>query len=146
MLILSLDSAGAGCSACIWRDGRVLASAEERMERGQDQRLMALILDVMGKADVAFEKLDRIAVTRGPGSFTGIRIGLSTAKGLAEGHETPLLAVSRLAVLAHKGLPPDQKVRAAALDALRRARASPGAAHHEYGRVRTFRLHRARGT
>jgi tRNA threonylcarbamoyladenosine biosynthesis protein TsaB len=69
------------------------------------------LLDGQG-ADAA--EIATIVVTNGPGSFTGIRIGLATAKGLAELHRTPIIAVSRLAVLAHKA-----GKRAAALDASR---------------------------
>jgi tRNA threonylcarbamoyladenosine biosynthesis protein TsaB len=95
MLILSLDSAGSGCGACVWRDSAVLASAFEGMERGQDQRLIPLILEVMKQADVTFDDLDRIAVTRGPGSFTGLRIGLAAARGIGIAASKPVLGIDR---------------------------------------------------
>lgn len=98
MLILSLDSAGPACGVCVERDGTVLAIAEERMERGQDQRLMPLVLDVMQQAGVDFHQLDRVAVTRGPGSFTGLRIGLAAARGIGLAANKPVLGIDRFSI------------------------------------------------
>lgn len=98
MLVLALDSAGAGCNACVWRDGKILAAAEERMERGQDRRLMPLVLDVMKQAKLDFAALDRIAVTRGPGSFTGLRIGLAAARGIGLAANKPVLGIDRFSI------------------------------------------------
>src|ERR1700722_4210458 len=98
MLILSLDSAGSGCSACIWRDGQVVAAAAESMQRGQDRRLMPLILEVMKKANTEFEALDRITVTRGPGSFTGLRIGLAAARGIGLASGKPVIGIDRFSI------------------------------------------------
>jgi tRNA threonylcarbamoyladenosine biosynthesis protein TsaB len=98
MLILSIDSAGSGCGACVWRDSKVLAESHERMERGQDQKLLPLVLDVMQKADVKFADFDRIAATRGPGSFTGLRIGLAVARGIGLAAGKPVLGIDRFAI------------------------------------------------
>src|SRR6201996_9161121 len=98
MLILSLDSAGSGCSACVWRDGKVLAEAHEAMHRGQDQRLMPLILQTLKQANVDFPQLDRIAITRGPGSFTGLRIGLAAARGIGLAAEKPVIGIDRFSI------------------------------------------------
>jgi tRNA threonylcarbamoyladenosine biosynthesis protein TsaB len=95
MLILSLNSAGPAWGVCVWRDGAVLAEVEEYLERGQDQRLLPLVIETMDNADVRFNQLDRIAVVRGPGSFTGLRIGLAAAHGLALAADTPILGVDR---------------------------------------------------
>jgi tRNA threonylcarbamoyladenosine biosynthesis protein TsaB len=65
-------------------------------------RLVPAIREMLAAHEACVSDLDAIVVTTGPGSFTGIRIGLSTAKGLAEPASIPILAVSRLAVLAHK--------------------------------------------
>ena len=98
MLILSLDTAGQSCAVCVWRDGVVLAIREERMARGQDARLVPLLLEVMAAAGVAFPQLDRIAVTRGPGSFTGLRIGLATARGLGLAADKPVIGIDRFSI------------------------------------------------
>ena len=98
MLILSLDTAGQACAVCVWRDGVVLAAREERMARGQDARLVPLLLEVMAAAGVAFPQLDRIAVTRGPGSFTGLRIGLATARGLGLAADKPVIGIDRFSI------------------------------------------------
>ncbi len=98
MLILSLDSAGSGCSACVWRDGDILAEASEHMQRGQDQRLMPLILEVMKQANAEFDALDRVAVTRGPGSFTGLRIGLAAARGMGLAASKPVIGIDRFSI------------------------------------------------
>ncbi len=95
MYILSLDSAGNACSACVWCDGRVLAEAREEMARGQDARLVPLTQNVMAKAGMTFDGLDRIAVTRGPGSFTGLRIGLAAARGFGLAANKPVVGVDR---------------------------------------------------
>jgi tRNA threonylcarbamoyladenosine biosynthesis protein TsaB len=75
------------------------------------------IRGLLAADSIAPNQIATIVVTQGPGSFTGIRIGLATAKGLAEAHAIPIVAVSRLAVLAHKAHP--AQARAAALDASR---------------------------
>jgi tRNA threonylcarbamoyladenosine biosynthesis protein TsaB len=98
MLILALDSAGQGCSACVWHDGKVLAAAHEPMERGQDRRLMPLVLEIMKKANVEFAALDRITCTRGPGSFTGIRIGLAAARGIGLASGKPVIGIDRFSI------------------------------------------------
>lgn len=81
--ILALDSSGAACSAALWADGGIAAHRIEPMQRGQAERLMPMILAVMTAARRGFADLDLIAVTVGPGSFTGIRVGLAAARGLA---------------------------------------------------------------
>lgn len=101
MLVLSLDSAGPSCSACLWRDGTVLAHKAEAMERGQDQRLIPLILDVIKQADTSFDELDLIAVTRGPGSFTGLRIGLAAARGMGLAANKAVIGIDRFSIF-HK--------------------------------------------
>lgn len=83
MIILALDSATSACSAALWRDGAVLARRFAQMERGQSEVLVPMVAEVMAEAGLAFGDLDLLAVTVGPGAFTGIRIGLSTARALA---------------------------------------------------------------
>jgi tRNA threonylcarbamoyladenosine biosynthesis protein TsaB len=123
MLILSIDTCGSNGTVALARlSGNNLEIFGQSGLAGKtySAQLVPSVRNLLAAHSVNLSVLNAIVVTGGPGSFTGIRIGLSTAKGLAEGHDTPLLAVSRLAVLAHRGLPPHQEVRAAALDASRR--------------------------
>ena len=98
MRILSIDCASASCAVVAWEDGQVRTQLIETMERGQDARLMPLVLAVMDQASWGFDDLDRLAVTRGPGSFTGIRIGLATARGIGFTASKPVLGVDRFAI------------------------------------------------
>jgi tRNA threonylcarbamoyladenosine biosynthesis protein TsaB len=95
MKVLAFDSSGRACSAAI-RDGegRLLAHRFQALARGHAERLMPMLRDVMAEAEVAFSGLDLIAVTTGPGSFTGIRVGLAAARGLALASALPLLGVT----------------------------------------------------
>jgi tRNA threonylcarbamoyladenosine biosynthesis protein TsaB len=79
--VLAIDTAMAACSAAVWRDG-ILAHRFEPMARGQAERIAPMVEEVMREAGLGFDELDRIAVTIGPGTFTGQRIGLSMARGL----------------------------------------------------------------
>lgn len=99
MNILALDTCLGACSAAVCADDRVLATASEAMARGHQERLAPMTREVMLKAGLAFPRLDRIAVTVGPGSFTGLRVGLAFAKGLALALERPCVGVSTLEAL-----------------------------------------------
>jgi tRNA threonylcarbamoyladenosine biosynthesis protein TsaB len=98
--LLALDAAGAACSAAVWRDGRVIAHRFSAMRRGQSEHLVPMIEAVMASAAVAYEALEAVAVTVGPGGFTGVRIGLATARGLALAWHTPLIGISNFAAVA----------------------------------------------
>jgi len=98
LLILSIDSAGSACSACLWQDGLVLAEACEAMERGQDQRILPMLISLLSEAKKSFADIDRIAVTRGPGSFTGLRIGLAAARGIGFAASKPVLGIDRFSI------------------------------------------------
>lgn len=104
MTILAFDTTFDACSVCVARerDGRldVLASALERFATGHAERLVPMIDAVMARAGVGFADLDRIAVTVGPGTFTGTRIGISAARGLALATGRATVGVSSLAVMA----------------------------------------------
>lgn len=98
MLILGLDTASSAAAACVWRDGFVLASFAETMARGQDARLLPLVQQAMEEAKIGFDDLDGIAVTKGPGSFTGVRVGLAAAKGFGLAAKKPVWGVDRFAI------------------------------------------------
>lgn len=100
MIVLGLDTCLTACSVAV-RDGdRVLAHACEVMARGHQERLAPMAERVMAEAGLAFADLDRIGVTVGPGSFTGLRVGLAFAKGLASALDIPLVGVGALEALA----------------------------------------------
>jgi len=99
MIVLGLDTCLASCSVAV-RDGeQVLASAREVMARGHQERLAPMAQAVMAEAGLSFDKLDRIAVTVGPGSFTGLRVGIAFAKGLALALDLPTVGVGSLEAL-----------------------------------------------
>jgi tRNA threonylcarbamoyladenosine biosynthesis protein TsaB len=104
MNILAFDTCFDACSVCVaqQRGGAVveLASTIEYFETGHAERLVPMIGEAMGAAGMAFEDLGRIAVTAGPGTFTGTRIGIAAARGLALATDTPVVAASSLAVMA----------------------------------------------
>lgn len=100
MIVLGLDTCLAACSVAV-RDGdRVLAHACEVMARGHQERLAPMAERVMADAGLPFAHLQRIGVTVGPGSFTGLRVGLAFAKGLASALDVPLVGVGALEALA----------------------------------------------
>ena len=98
MIILAFDCTAAACSVAVWRDGTTLAGARELMERGQAEALAPMIDACMKSAGVAFADVARIGVTVGPGSFTGVRVGLAAARGfgfakiIGTGNEADLTA------------------------------------------------------
>jgi tRNA threonylcarbamoyl adenosine modification protein YeaZ/ribosomal-protein-alanine acetyltransferase len=102
MLILALDTSMAACSVCVYDagSGRVLASRHEFMDRGQAEALAPMVQDTMALAGVAFKDLARIAVTTGPGTFTGVRIGLAMARGLGVALSIPITGINSLAAIA----------------------------------------------
>ena len=105
-MILAIDTCLFACSAAVVQDGAVRAGRVEPMSRGHQERLAPLVAEVMAEAGgVGFDQLDRIAVTVGPGSFTGLRVGLAFAKGLSAALAIPAVGVGSLEALAqpHKG-------------------------------------------
>ncbi len=108
MRILALDTATSACSAALWHDGRVCARRLVRMERGQSEALMPMVLDVLAEAGCGFSQLDLLAVTVGPGAFTGLRIGLAAARGMALASGIPCLGVTTLEAVAH-GVPEGER-------------------------------------
>jgi tRNA threonylcarbamoyladenosine biosynthesis protein TsaB len=121
MRVLAIDTALAACSAAVLDTeygGGVLASDSLSMARGHAEALMPLIYHVMQRADVAFADLDRVAVTTGPGSFTGLRVGISAARGIALATDKPAVGVSTLTAYAAPLLADDETTPViAAIDA-----------------------------
>jgi len=100
-IVLALDCATRGCSVCVYQDGQVLAVKRLEMSRGQAEVLIPLVQDVLAEAGLTTKDLTMIAVTHGPGAFTGLRIGLSAARGLSLALKIPCVGVTTLEVLAH---------------------------------------------
>ncbi len=119
MAILSIDSCLQSCSAAILVDDVVQARRSEWREKGHVERLAPLVREVLDEADIAVCDLTRVVVTVGPGSFAGVRVGLAFARGLAIGHELPVVGVTTLEALI-SALPGDQGAcRVALIDARR---------------------------
>jgi tRNA threonylcarbamoyladenosine biosynthesis protein TsaB len=102
MLILAIDTALDACAAAVLDTsaGGVIALESQAMKRGHAEALMPLIARVMKASGVAFAALDRIAATTGPGSFTGLRVGLSAARGIALAAGKPVVGVTTLTAYA----------------------------------------------
>lgn len=100
MITLAFDTCLAACSAAVVEDGRVLATRGDPMLRGHQERLAPLVAEVMAEAGLSFDRLDRVGVTVGPGSFTGLRVGLAFAKGLGAALSIPVVGVGLLEALA----------------------------------------------
>jgi tRNA threonylcarbamoyladenosine biosynthesis protein TsaB len=99
-MILALDACLGACSVAVLDDRQVLASRSEPMWRGHQERLGSMVDQTMTEAGRAFANLSRIGVTVGPGSFTGLRVGLAFAKGLGLALDIPVVGVGSLAALA----------------------------------------------
>jgi tRNA threonylcarbamoyladenosine biosynthesis protein TsaB len=102
MLILAIDTALDACAAGVLDTDadRLIAQESQLMKRGHAEALMPLIARVMKESGIAFADLDRIAVTTGPGSFTGLRVGLSAARGIALAADKPVVGLTTLAAYA----------------------------------------------
>ncbi|OTA15671.1 tRNA threonylcarbamoyladenosine biosynthesis protein TsaB [Xenorhabdus vietnamensis] len=97
--ILAIDTATEACSVALWNEGAVEALFEIS-PREHTQRILPMVQDVLSKSDVSLQQLDALAFGRGPGSFTGVRIGVGIAQGLALGAELPMIGVSSLKTMA----------------------------------------------
>lgn len=98
--ILSIETSTSVCSVAIHRAGQLLVLCELNEGGAHAERLMLLVEESVEKANLEFRNLDAIAVSEGPGSYTGLRIGVSTAKGLAYGLAKPLISINTLQALA----------------------------------------------
>src|SRR5690606_31255363 len=101
MIVLAIDTAASLCAACLWD-----SSAGERgrcvldIGKGHAEHLIGVIDKALKQADLAYAQVDAIAVSVGPGSFTGVRVGVSTARGLALALSVPPIGVTTLEALA----------------------------------------------
>lgn len=120
MRILAIDTALGACSVCVLDAGEATPAAREQiaMERGHAEALMPMIERVMNAVEGGFSSLDRVAVTIGPGSYTGLRVGVSAARAIALAAGIPAIGVTTLAAAAAPLVGRELgRVIAAALDA-----------------------------
>ena len=100
MLILALESSAKAASAALSRDGHLLAQSFQCSGLTHSRTLLPMAEDLMKNAGVSMADVDAVAVAHGPGSFTGVRIGVSAAKGLCWGADKPAIGVSTLEAMA----------------------------------------------
>ena len=117
MRVLAIDCALDACSAAVLDNDTdtIIASETRTMTRGHAEAVMPLIARVMDRAQIEFRELDRIAVTVGPGSFTGLRVGISAARGIALAAAKPAIGLSTLAGFAAPHIAADDRGPVAAV-------------------------------
>ncbi|RYG17345.1 MAG: tRNA (adenosine(37)-N6)-threonylcarbamoyltransferase complex dimerization subunit type 1 TsaB [Chitinophagaceae bacterium] len=98
--ILQLETATPVCAVALSIDGKTVAFKEETAQNIHAAKLTLFINEVMEQAGIAFADLDAVAVSKGPGSYTGLRIGVSTAKGLCFALDKPLIGINTLCMMA----------------------------------------------
>lgn len=98
-LILNIETATTVCSVSLAKDGKLLSLKEQNGDYSHAENLTLFIEDVCKQANVNLSQIDAIAVSKGPGSYTGLRIGVSTAKGLCYSLDKPLIAIDTLKYL-----------------------------------------------
>ncbi len=118
--ILSIETSTSICSVAIHEQGELLALAEIKEPGAHAEKLLLLVDELFEKSGLSFGDLDAVAVSQGPGSYTGLRIGVSTAKGIAYALEIPLIGINTLqAMAASQSVAPGDYV-VAVLDARRK--------------------------
>jgi tRNA threonylcarbamoyladenosine biosynthesis protein TsaB len=100
MCVLAIDTALNACSVVLIEGDRVLSALSEPMQRGHAERIAPMVQEVQALAGAAFSAIDRIVVTTGPGSFTGVRVGLAFARAMALALDVPCVGISTLEALA----------------------------------------------
>lgn len=100
MATLAIDTSDSQCSAAVFQPGKPVAVRAENIGRGHAERLIPMIEEILEEAALGYEGLSRICVVTGPGTFTGLRIGLAVARGLAFALNVPCFGVTGLSALA----------------------------------------------
>ncbi|WP_396632199.1 tRNA (adenosine(37)-N6)-threonylcarbamoyltransferase complex dimerization subunit type 1 TsaB [Maribacter sp. R86514] len=119
-ILLNLETSSTNCSVCVAKDGEILAIRElNSANYSHAEKLHIFIEEVMQEASLKMEDLEAIAVSKGPGSYTGLRIGVSAAKGLSYALGIPLISVSTLKSMASQVKIKDGEVLIPVLDARR---------------------------
>ena len=99
MIVLAFDTSAAHVAVALMRDAQILKAHREEMSRGQAERLMVLLDQMLAEQNSTWQQLDAIGVGIGPGNFTGIRVSVSAARGLALGLGIPAIGVTRFDVI-----------------------------------------------
>lgn len=110
-LILNLETATEVCSVALAQNGKLISVRETASGFTHSENITVFIDEVVNEAGVSLNNLDAVAVSKGPGSYTGLRIGVSTAKGLCFALNKPLIAVNTLLSLANNFLTTNQKLQ-----------------------------------
>jgi tRNA threonylcarbamoyladenosine biosynthesis protein TsaB len=121
--ILAVDTALGACSAVLLDGDKVLAHIFEAMDRGHAERLAPMVDETMKQAGMAFAALERLAVTTGPGTFTGQRVGLAFMRGLRLALRRPLTGLTTLETIAAGAMDETKKAKAAVIHDARREEA-----------------------
>jgi len=100
-LILNIDTAVEEASVCLSKDGTILSVSKNEKQKDHAAWLHVAIRDIFQKNDLEIASLDAVAVTEGPGSYTGLRIGMATAKGICYALNKPLITLNTLLVMAN---------------------------------------------
>ncbi len=95
-LILNIESSTSVCSVCLAENGKKIAGKETNEQNAHSKILTVFIKDIFQELNLKVKNIDAVAVSKGPGSYTGLRIGVSVAKGIAYGAGIPLISVSTL--------------------------------------------------
>ncbi|MGB4829442.1 MAG: tRNA (adenosine(37)-N6)-threonylcarbamoyltransferase complex dimerization subunit type 1 TsaB, partial [Paracoccaceae bacterium] len=102
--VLAFDTSAAQCAAALLLPGGRCVSRREEMAKGQAERLIGMLQELLAEGGIGWRDLDALGVGTGPGNFTGVRISVAAARGFALALGIPALGVTRLEALAH-GLP-----------------------------------------
>ncbi len=107
-IVLALDTVTSACSVALWVRGRIVSRRFQAMSRGHAESLVPMIAEVLAEGGLAVAAVERLAVTVGPGAFTGLRVGLAVARGLALATGRPLVGLTSFEVIAH-GIPLEER-------------------------------------
>jgi len=118
-ICLGLDTTAEWCSAALVDDAKILSFRSQKIGRGHAELLAGMVQDVWADAEIKPSDIDKISVCVGPGSFTGLRVGLSFAKGFALPHNIPIVGLSALEVWAASADPQQNKTICAVADVKR---------------------------
>jgi len=121
--ILAVDTALGACSVAVLDDARVLAHRYQVMERGHAEALAPMVKEAMQASGISFADLDRLAVTTGPGTFTGQRVGLAFMRGLRVALKKPLVGITTLEAMCAAAMAEANASYAAAVHDARREEA-----------------------